>query len=280
MLVSLVGCVREYGSIPEPTPRCQANTNKIDSYFPSSPQLSSGPPATQDLMIEALVAMLRSDQSDRRPDRQTLSRDNIRSVAVLHFLAWQRGLSLVNQSAGTPHTSQAIQGETRPAQMASGNEISPHSCDARPEVGRSSHSNAATSNEWEAGLSRRHAFRRRNETRQHRKKRSIYSKGRDTSGKRELFWTPSSSSEDTPTLSRHGHVSSVRHPVRAAIGDMIRKYGLASGISTPVPFRNPWTWMGVTCLGLAVGFGCAWFTKVWEMTSIRLYTHTQQNWSQ
>jgi hypothetical protein len=271
MLKFTASPVRAHESIPEPTPRCQANTNKIDSYFPSSTQLSPGPTATRDLMIEALIAMLRSDQSDRRSDRQTLSRANIRSVAVLHFLAWQRGLSFTNQSAETPYMSQTIQRETRPAQMASASETSPHSSDAKPGAARSARHDTATPNEWEAGLSRRHAFRRRNETRQHRKKRSIYSRERDTSGKRDLFWTPSSSSEDTPTLSRHGTVSnSRRHPVRAAIGDMMRKYGLGSGINTSVPLRNPWTWMGVTCIGLAVGFGCAWFTKVWEMTSTRL----------
>ena len=262
--------VREYGLNPEPTPRCQANTNKIDSYFPSSAQRSPRPAATQDAIVEALIAMLRSDQAGRQPDRQTLSRANIRSVDVQHFLAWQRGRSFTNLSVETPHMSQAIQKETQPAQTASVNEMSPDPPDTRRGAERSARNNTATSNEWEAGLSRRHAFRRRNETRQHRKKRSIQSRGRGTSGKRDLFWTPSSSSEDTPTLSRSTVPDLRTHPVRIAIGDMMRRFGLSKNISPPTPLRDPWTWMGVTCIGLAVGFGCAYFTGVWNMPSIRL----------
>lgn len=229
--------VRSHGGPPDPTPRCQANSNRIDSYFTHT---RDSP--TTDQTVEGLVnLMLATGSSERRIDRQTLSRHNLRSVSVQHFMAWQRGLALSTDS-GVEQPSP----ETSPSQRIRSS--------AKP-LG----SLAPVPNEWEAGLSRRHAARKRNESQRHKKKRSI-AHGREVKRtRRGVIWDASSTSSEVSPLSEDT-IRTTEHPVRRAVAAVIDGWRSAAD-DTRVRIQNPWKWIGWTCLGLAAGLGCAMLVK-------------------
>jgi hypothetical protein len=237
--------------------------NKTDSYFETSTQPSASSSWSYDHSVEALLNLLRGNTCERLSSRQFLSRTNMRSVGVQHFLAWQRGLALLDHSSVTPLTSQILGGKAGPIRPVRPSSSSLQTRRSPPELVRE---NTATPNEWEAGLSRRHAFRKRNETQQHRKKRSGSSSRRTVPPKRDLFWDASSSSEDNPRTSRRGLTSgSCEHPFRNVVRIVLRQFGPGTGGSDLNPFQGRWNWVGMTCLGLAIGFGCAWLSKEWRL---------------
>jgi hypothetical protein len=187
--------------------------------------------------------MLATGANERRIDRQTLSRHNLRSVSVQHFMAWQRGLALSTDSGveePSPETSppKRIRPSARPKPLSSF---------------------APVPNEWEAGLSRRHAARKRSESQRHKKKRSI-AHGREVKrAGRGVIWDASSTSSEVTPLSEDT-IYMTEHPVRRAVAAVIDGWRSAAD-DTRVRIQNPWKWIGWTCLGLAAGLGCAMLVK-------------------
>jgi hypothetical protein len=238
--------VRSHGGPPDPTPRCQANSNRIDSYFTHA---RDGP--TTDQTVEGLVdLMLATGSSERRIDRQMLSRHNLRSVSVQHFMAWQRGLAL-STDLGVEQPST----ETSPSQRIRSS-------------GKPLGSFAPVPNEWEAGLSRRHAARKRNESQRHKKKRSIAHGREGKRIRRGVIWDASSTSSEVSPLSEDT-IHTTEHPLRRAVAAVIDGWRSAAD-DTRVRIQNPWKWIGWTCLGLAAGLGCAMLVKGLKRQSVFL----------
>ena len=206
--------------------------------------------------------LLTTDAYARTPDRQTLSRHNLSSVSVQHFVAWQRGLALSGAGLARSQARAVDSGVEGVSPERSPTTPSRHGY--APERNR-----PAAPNEWEAGLSRRHALRKRNEMKQHKKKRSV---ARTREGKptaRDGFWEAASSSTGTSSPVSEVTIRGSGHPVRRAMAAVMDSWRSATD-DTRVRIQNPWRWIGWTCFGLAAGFGCVMLMKGWKDVACRL----------
>lgn len=207
--------------------------------------------------------MLTMDPVSRPSDRQTLSRHNLGSVSVHHFMAWKRGLAF-SGTGFAPHLPRAVDSGVE--------EPSPEQSPAatmRP-LHDSGKSHPSATNEWEAGLSRRHALRKRHEQKQHRKNRSV-ARARGVKAKSGNVYgdaiSSSSTGRDSPASEET--ICTPRHPVRRAVAAVLDSWRSAAD-DTRVKIREPWKWIGWTCFGLAAGLGCVMLAKGWKDGSLRL----------
>lgn len=264
-----------------PTPRCLPKHGQADSYFTTSNEAAHLPDQELDT-LSGLVSLLRSETAsllDRTSESHVLTRQNIHSVTVEYFLAWQKGFVSLRPTTQTTPLHHSL------PTMDSG-----HQRSAPVDLHQSSYTSARPSSaarEWEANTSRRHALLKRNKLKRESDRCQASSPPNDDEkagvSRKGLFWDASSSSEGVSARRRKVRRSRVPSPspplpkepcekpstsspplppLRTALANVFKVF-LGNNDGPTSIFKASWSVIGWTCLGLAAGLGCVWLSTSW-----------------
>jgi hypothetical protein len=236
----------------DPTPRPQVNPVR-DGYF-STIATHRSDSEGEDETINALVNLLRSPRTGTKTERYVLSRENIRSIGIQHFLAWRRSINANETPIQKDRKALIPHSETR-RQIPLDSSATSAELKAIPTLARET---AAAKVEWEAGLSRRHAVKKRNDLKR-RMKRRMGSRHDLENLRRGVPWDTSSIEGGMDDFPKDLPVSEPSNTlVREALHTVIWSFWRRD--EHTLKGRTSWGWLGLTCLGFAAGIGCLWLS--------------------